>query len=54
MATIRNQSVSKERPTAQGNNSPFIVIHTANGTVRKPNPNYIPPKKGIIQILFGK
>lgn len=54
-STISNGIVRKDSPqVAQGNNSPYIVIHTANGTIRKPNPNYVKPKQGIIAKIFGK
>jgi len=44
----------KETPVAKGSNSPFIVVRTQSGTVKRPNPNYVPPKKGILASIFGK
>ncbi len=54
MNTYNNgASISKEGKQPTGNNSPFILVKTSNGTIRKPNPNYIPPKKGLFSKLFN-
>lgn len=56
MSTTNNTSstqVTKNTPVAKGNNSPFIVVRTSNGTTTRPNPKYQPAKKTFLQKLFG-
>lgn len=47
-------TISKEGKQPEGKNSPFILVKTSNGTIRKPNPAYVAPKKqGLLSKLFS-
>lgn len=55
MNTYNNgTTITKEGKQPEGKNSPFIVVKTSNGTIRKPNPAYVKPaKSSILSKLFG-
>lgn len=55
MNTYNNGArIEKTGKEPQGRNSPYILVKTSNGTIRRPNPAYVPPtKKGILAKLFS-
>lgn len=53
-STINNGSVTKTNAIAQGKNSPVIYVYKQGTRIAVKNPDYVAPKKSILQSIFGK